>query len=707
MTSSRNDFDAAIHYHDEAVAAAGLDIWVGAEPTFTDRFSQSSHWLSEALGGNKESYAIEIIDALQQSVTGALLLRTVGRQYPDEPVPRWSLGRYQRRNGVPLPSALPKDPLLGVVACDPDRLSAFRKSLSAALTRPGWVAQSLQLETDMGLRILLCREDEQPVLDVAEEPRLARQSLHEQSLPEDGVVDDLAAEGKWLIALGFANIGDDDCRQPCMDLPAFDDVPMFLEFLACVASAADECGLEHLVWRGFPPPVDDTVAWMTLTPDPAVVEVNEAPAKTAGEFLASSRKLYQFAEDAGLAPYRLQFNGSQTDSGGGGQFTLGGPTALGSPFFVAPQLLPQLVAYLNQHPSLSYWFAPDYLGSHSQSPRADETVSELFSELQVAIEQLEATPDPQPEFIWASLSPFLTDTSGNAHRSELNIEKLWNPYLPGRGCLGLVEFRAFRMAVSAEKAASIAALLRSVVAMLSQRSSRVTLVQWGSELHDRFSLPHYLRQDLLTVFKDLDASGFGLGEPIQDRLLASDWRQLGQASFSGGQLSVEQAIEFWPLLGDAALNNAGSRLVDASTSRLQIQLRTADGKTAARQWQLLVGPYILPMRVEHSDSGDLRIMSVRFRAFKPWAGLHPGIEAQGPIELTLIPVGASHALHMTLHSWQPESEPYDGLPKDIAEARRRTNERFVVKEIPVSDIPEIQQPPARALTDYCLDLRRI
>ena len=147
---------------------------------------------------------------------------------------------------------------------------------------------------------------------------------------------------------------------------------------------------------------------------------------------------------------------------------------------------------------------------------------ESFSELQVALRHLAAAGAPGPEFIWRSLSPFLVDTSGNAHRSELNIEKLWNPFLPGRGCLGLVEFRAFRMAPDAETATAIATLLRSLAAMLSRRHELQPLIEWGSRLHDRFSLPFYLRQDLHAVFGDLEAAGFGLGAPITDRLTADE-----------------------------------------------------------------------------------------------------------------------------------------------------------------------------------------
>ena len=170
---------------------------------------------------------------------------------------------------------------------------------------------------------------------------------------------------------------------------------------------------------------------------------------------------------------------------------------------------------------------------------------------------------------------------------------------------------------------------------------------------------------------------------------------------------MDQAIEFWPLLGDAASQETGSsRLVDASTVRLQLSLRIDRKKSGGpSDWQLLAGPYRLPLRQERDENGSLGVMGLRYRSFVPWIGLHPGLEAQVPIRLNLISPSTKRALHITLHEWQPESKPYDGLPGDMDEALRRREERFVAEEIPFQDV-EIQDPPEHALSDYCLDLRR-
>lgn len=731
VESDNNSFDAAILAHDEAVAASGIEVWIGAEPTFTDRQSESAEWLSEALGDTKVVYACHIIRQLRARYPGSIILRTLGRQYAGEPQPRWSLGLYRRRDGRPLTDLLaenlPPDPLSEACSCAEQDMIAFWQALAKQLIHDGRTVTSFKVDADlidagqldvnlvdskMRLRILFTADVQSISIDRSEDPRLLRAPVQSQAIPPEGLEDELAADGLYLVAIGCATSGPENSLQPCIELPGFADVELFTDFVHSVASAAAEAGLSGLVWRGFPPPVDADVAWMTLTPDPAVLEINEAPAASITDFFDMSRLLFDVVQSCGLAPYRLNYNGDISESGGGGQFTLGGPSAEHSPFFVSPHLLSRLIVYLNHHPSLSYWFAPIYVGSHSQSPRTDENVRESFSELQVALQQLAATEAPTAEFIWQSLSPFMVDTSGNAHRSEINIEKLWNPYLPGRGCLGLVEFRAFRMAMDAKSAAAIAAMLRALAVMLAKQETQhelidPALIDWGSQLHDRFSLPFYLLQDLDTVFADLQAAGLGLGEPITRRLRADNWRHVGDAELAGCRLDVELAIEFWPLLGDAAEHTGGSRLVDASTRRLQLTLRSgAEKATDFDGWQLLAGNYRVPLRCEHDETGLVLISGLRYRAFAPWVGLHPGLGAQTPIVFYLLPPGGENGLRCTLHDWQPEGEPYDGLPDDLEEARRRIAERFVVEEITPDQAPDIVKPPDRAVSDYCLDLRR-
>ncbi|MDQ2695425.1 MAG: transglutaminase family protein, partial [Pseudomonadota bacterium] len=699
MDTESSRFAAALGRHDQALARLGLDIWVGAEPTFTDRRSEAPPWLGEALGGDKEARARQMLVSLQQSFPGSIVLRTLGRQYGGEDRPRWSLGLYGRRDAKPLWDG-PPDPVLGASAAPADGGEAFWQALAASLVENGWNAAPFSVAEEAGRRIVFRLDGETPAADPAADPRLARPPLHSQAIPRAGLADELAAEGLYLLTLG----SDAESAAPVLELPALAGVDAFQQLLAAVAGAARTAGVEGLILAGFPPPVDASVHWTTLTPDPAVVEANMAPAADAATFYAWSRALFAAARRQRLSPRRFYYNGEIADSGGGGQITLGGPAPAASPFFKSPQLLPHLIRYCNRHPSLSYHFAPLFIGSSSQSPRPDERDRESFEELSLALELLARQESTSPEVLWSSLASFLADPSGNTHRSEINIEKLWNPWLPGRGCLGVVEFRALRMMPSPEHLAALAALLRAVAARLMVGEPPGGLVDWGRRLHDRFALPLFLRRDLNAVLSDLDAAGVGLDPLLAEKLMDDEHRQIGETTFAGCRLTVRRALEFWPLLGDvASQEQGGSRLVDASTSRVQVTLRP-ESQTAAdlEGWRLAVNGYDLPWRPEADERGPLRVFGVRYRAFVPWRGLHPTLPAHGPLKLLLLPPQGEDGLQVTLHNWRPDRGPYPGLPADAADARQRRQERFATDIVARSRHPAPPPPPA-ALTDWCLD----
>jgi uncharacterized protein (DUF2126 family) len=498
-----------------------------------------------------------------------------------------------------------------------------------------------------------------------------------------------------------------------IELPALPDVKSFVTVLDIIGRAALKAKVAGLGLRGFPPPIDDTVAWTTLTPDPAVLEVNQAPESTLTAFHRSTRTLFELAAGVGLSPYRLHYNGAFSDSGGGGQLTFGGPSPADSPFFRAPQLLPRLIRYLIRHPSISYWFATQYVGGSSQSPRPDEGVRESFLELEVGLQQLALMDAPRAEMIWGTLCHFLADASGNPHRSELNIEKLYNRFLPGRGCLGLVEFRALAMPASAELATARALLLRSLIVMLSREDKVTQLTHWGDALHDRFALPFFLRRDLREVFADLKQAGLGLGSVLEELLLAKDGVVLGSVECGGDRLVVEQALEFWPLVGDVASQEVGgSRLVDASTSRIQVRLDPLGSTDAHRAdfseegLRLSVKGHVVPLRTEQEGGRPVHLMGLRFRSFMPWSGLHPAISAEKTVALTL-QHASGEAMRATLYPWRPNGEAYPGLPTDPADAAVRRAERFVVERLDAASLPPPAPTPASVTTQYCVDMRRL
>ena len=706
MTAQSDSFAEAIAQHDAAVGDA---IWVGSEPTFTLRDSESSEWLSEPLGGEKYRYALRIVGGLRQRHPGSMVLRSVGRQYAGEAVPRWSIGLLERRDGRPLWRG-PDDPLCGAgeVAHGVDAelpLDGFWHALRTAGEQRGWHVVGFRCEQPLSHRLLFGR-DPQAVEQAGFDPLTRRPSVHGEKTSPDGLRDPLAERGLLLFSIGVHAADGLPCGL-CIELPSLPGVQDFLDCVAMLQQACEDAAVGALVVQGFAPPIDHRLAWLTVTPDPAVIEINQAPQHAAATFYAASRELFEVTGELGLSPYRLQYNGNVSDSGGGGQFTLGGDAPATSPFFAEPALLPRLVRYLNHHPSLSYYFAPDYLGGASQSPRPDETTRDAFRELPLALTQLQRQEAPTPEFLWASLAPFLADPSGNAHRSELNIEKLWNPHLPGRGCLGLVEFRAFRMPRSAERAASIAALLRAIVALLMRDDVAPTLRDWGDELHDRFALPYFLRRDLEQVFADLAGHGVGLHALVQAQLSHEAYAPAWSQGFSGVELGVERAVEFWPLVGDvASQESVGSRTVDSSTARLQLSLRRLDPDAPALDgWSMRVAGFSVPLRPVGDTDHPVRLIGVRYRDFAPWRGLHPAVAPLGPVVIELSHPDVAQALRATLHNWHPRGAAYDGLPASLEIAQTRQRERLVVETLDAASLAPAQRPPPDAVKGYTLDLR--
>jgi uncharacterized protein (DUF2126 family) len=438
---------------------------------------------------------------------------------------------------------------------------------------------------------------------------------------------------------------------------------------------------------------------LTVTPDPGVVEVNMAPCCNARELHDQAGRIWAAARAAGLSPLRRRFNGDLADSGGGGQLTLGGERAEASPFLRYPHVLPALVRYVNNHPALSYWFASECVGSASQGPRPDEGTRERWDELEVAlgwIERLADRGELSPDVMQQALAPLLVDPSGNSHRAELNVEKLWNPWLAWHGTrhgkMGVVELRAIRMPERPGMYAALAVLLRSLVARLVVSDYRAPLVDWHEELHDRFALPAALARDLRLVLGDLDEHG--LGVPAQLRVELDAWRPDGIACRLGdATLTLRPALEFWPLFGDtASQERSGARWVDASTQRWELAI---DG---AGPDQIAIDSRWVKLR---SLGDGVRAIGVRRRVYQPSPGLHPALPVLDPLVVEW--AWGGRAQRIELWAWQPGGGPYLGLPADDTDALVRRQERVRITARDGDVTASGYWPETRAFT---IDLRR-
>jgi uncharacterized protein (DUF2126 family) len=449
-----------------------------------------------------------------------------------------------------------------------------------------------------------------------------------------------------------------------------------------------------------PPPTElGGDRWVTVAPDPGVVEVNMAPCANARQLYAQALDVWASAHAAGLSALRYRFNGDTADSGGGGQLTLGGSRPETSPFVRYPHVLPALIRYINNHPSLSFWFANECVGSASQGPRPDEGTRERWDELAVTLGWLEHLADRgelPPEQLWHALGPLLVDSSGNSHRAELNVEKLWNPHIvphgPRHGRMGVVELRAIRMPERPGMLVALAALFRSIVARLVVSHYRAPLVDWHDELHDRFALPAALSRDLRMVLGDLDEHRLGIPAELRRELDA--WRPSGITCRLGdATLGVRPALEFWPLVGDvASQERAPARWVDASTQRWELSFEGPgpDRVAVAGKWVHL-----------RSIGDGVRAIGVRRRVYQPSPGLHPGLPVTDPLVVEWAWQG--RAQRIELWAWRPGGGPYRGLPPDEHDALERRQERI---QITTGDGDVTAPSFWREARPFTIDLRR-
>ncbi len=675
MSQSLQAFEDAVAAHDATVSARGVDVWVGGEPTFTDRRSASAEWNGDALGDDKRARAERVVAAMAAAHPGCALVRTVGKQYPGEDLPRWSYGVYGRRDGGAVWSG-PPDPIAGGGAGTDADARRFRDALARLVD-----GQCIDVDAPLPYRVVTGD------IDLAH-PELARSPIAADAIPDSGPCDDLAERDVFLYAIGVDADAGGAVR---IDLPAIIDVARFERWLDRVAAAAAEAGLGGLVLGGFPPPVDESIWLATVTPDPGVLEINGAPEPSVTGYYRQLCRVYDLAREVSLEPERLYFNGDLAESGGGGHITFGGPSPLASPFFRSPMLLARMLAYTNRHPALSYLFAPDCVGSSSQSPRPDEVARESFGELAVALDAFGRLQDPSPVDVWSAFAPFLADRFGNTHRIETNVEKLWNPYFPLRGRLGVVELRAMRMPPTPERAASVAALMRAVLAYLATTETDLELVDWGAELHDRFALPHFQIGDLDVVLAELAVAGLGLPAALIGELRNHADLTCGTVDLGHGRtLTVRWAREFWPIVGDGSRPDQTSRTMDASCARIELTV------TGGADIDLAVAG----RRVPWGRDGDTLIRGVRFRRFATSIGLHPHVH---PLDPLVIEVGRHR---VSLHGWKPDGGAYRGVPADRAEAAARRAERFVVEPVEPGHYAVLQNAPSASLTRFTVDTRR-
>ncbi|NJD08434.1 MAG: transglutaminase family protein [Methylococcaceae bacterium] len=752
------------HTVDKELKKGDVRLTMGGEPTFVSIDDmEGPEWNFTALSPAKRALAGDLLLRLQRRVApGAVLHFGQGKWYPGEPLPRWALACYWRRDGKPLwknahvrdsggtptveREASPKtarefaatvaailglsprfvipayedvaqaldqesrwpegfDPLSADLK-DPDERLRLARLLERGLGKPkgyvlpikplprkggrksgGWRSSRWPLrrehlylipgDSPLGLRLPLSSlpwiAPEDMETDFERDPFDERLDLPEGGTPQRRkAAPKKDYDPREIVHTALAvELRDGVIHVFLPPVPLLED---WVELIAALEQAATDCGISIRL-EGYPPPSDPRLAEFKITPDPGVIEVNIHPAATWKELVNNTQTLYEEARLARLGTEKFMLDGRHTGTGGGNHVTLGGATPADSPLLRRPDLLMSLVSYWQNHPALSYLFSGLFIGPTSQAPRVDEARHESAYELEIAFQQLQEKLRPgeetvQPWLVDRLLRNLLVDLSGNTHRAEFCIDKLYSPD-SASGRLGLLEFRGFEMPPHARMSLLQMLLLRALVARFWREPYRGGLIRWGTELHDKFMLPHYVIADLRDVVLDLQKAGYPFQFDWFAPFVEFRFPRYGTVVYQDIEIELRQAIEPWHVLGEEAASSGTARYVDSSLERLQVKVRHMND---ARHRVTCNGR---PLPLTATGVRGEFVAGVRYRAWSPPSALHPTIGVHSPLVFDLVDTWSGRSIGgCTYHVVHPGGRNYDTFPVNANEAEARRYARF-------------------------------
>ncbi|MDA8743292.1 transglutaminase family protein [Rubripirellula amarantea] len=444
----------------------------------------------------------------------------------------------------------------------------------------------------------------------------------------------------------------------------------YLDLVEAIEDTAKHLKLPVVI-EGYLPPPDDRVELFKVTPDPGVIEVNTQPSADWDSLCGLTQTLYHEARHCRLGTDKFDLDGRHTGTGGGNHIVLGGRSPSESPFLRRPDLLASMIAFWNNHPSLSYLFSSRFIGPTSQAPRFDESRHDAIYEMEIALNQV---PHPgesfQPWMVDRLFRDLLVDLTGNTHRAEICIDKMYSPD-SSTGRLGLVELRGFEMPPHAEMSLAQQLLIRAIVASFWKTPYKQKLSRWQTSLHDKFMLPHFVWEDLKDVLNEVSLPHAKIEPEWFLPHLEFRFPKIGEANYQGMKLQLRSAIEPWYVMGEEPAGGGTARFVDSSLERIEIKLDQFN----STRFRVLCNGVNVPLH--QTAVVNQYVAGIKFRAWQPPRCLHPTIGIHSPLRFEIVDVANQQSIGgCTYHVFEPGGRGDERFPINANEAESRRAARF-------------------------------